>query len=84
MDNTRAVFGERVSYHTDAYAALHGADALVVVTEWNEYRNPDFERIRAELSQPLIFDGRNIYDPGMMARYKFEYYSVGRPALRPA
>ena len=84
LDNTRAVFGERVSYHTDAYTALHGADALVVVTEWNEYRSPDFERIRAELSQPLIFDGRNIYDPGMMARYNFEYYSVGRPVLRPA
>jgi UDPglucose 6-dehydrogenase len=81
--NARAVFGERASYHTDAYAALAGADALVIVTEWNEYRSPDFEHIRAELSQPLIFDGRNIYDSAMMARYNFEYYSVGRPVLRP-
>jgi UDPglucose 6-dehydrogenase len=84
LQNARAVFGERASYHADAYAALAGADALVIATEWNEYRSPDFERIRAELSQPLIFDGRNIYDPAMMARYNFEYYSVGRPPLRPA
>jgi len=84
LDNARAVFGDRISYHGDAYEVLRGAEALVTVTEWMEYRSPDFERIRAELKQPLIFDGRNIYDPKFMARYNFEYYSVGRPALRPA
>lgn len=84
LDNARAVLGERVSYHRDAYDALRGADALVTVTEWMEYRSPDFERIRADLKQPLIFDGRNIYDPKSMTRYNFEYYGVGRPAQRPA
>lgn len=83
LDNTRAVFGKRIGYHEDAYEALKDADALVTATEWMEYRNPDFERIRAALKQPLIFDGRNIYDAKTMARYNFEYYSVGRPALRP-
>jgi UDPglucose 6-dehydrogenase len=84
LDNARVMFGDRISYHVDAYDALEGAEALVTVTEWMEYRSPDFERIRAALKQPLIFDGRNIYDRKTMARYNFEYYSVGRPALRPA
>jgi UDPglucose 6-dehydrogenase len=84
LDNTRAVFGDRISYHTDAYEALRDADALVTVTEWMEYRSPDFERIRATLKQPLIFDGRNIYDLKILARYNFEYHGIGRPALRPA
>ena len=83
LENTRRVFGDRISYHTDDYATLEGADALVIVTEWMEYRSPDFERIRELLTQPLIFDGRNIYDLRTMARYNFEYYSVGRPPLRP-
>jgi UDPglucose 6-dehydrogenase len=84
LDNARAVFGARISYHEDAYAALRDADALIVITEWMEYRSPDFERIRADLTQPLIFDGRNIYDLSVMTRYNFEYYSFGRPPLRPA
>jgi UDPglucose 6-dehydrogenase len=83
LDNTREVFGNRISYHSDAYEALRGADALVIVTEWMEYRSPDFEQVRAELKQPLIFDGRNIYDPKIVARYNFEYCCVGRPLLRP-
>jgi UDPglucose 6-dehydrogenase len=84
LDNARAVFGDRISYHTDAYEPLGGADALVTATEWMEYRSPDFERIRAALNQPLIFDGRNIFDARIMARYNFEYYGVGRSAPRPA
>ena len=87
LENARAVFGDRISYHTDAFEPLRGADALVVLTEWMAYRSPDFERIRSELKQPLIFDGRNVYDAAMMRRYNFEYYSVGRPAVaapRPA
>lgn len=84
LDNTREMFGSRISYHGDAYEALRGADALVIVTEWMEYRSPDFEQVRAELKQPLIFDGRNIYDPKIVARYNFEYCCVGRPLLRPA
>ncbi|MBL8878256.1 MAG: UDP-glucose/GDP-mannose dehydrogenase family protein [Phycisphaerales bacterium] len=79
IENARALFGDRVSYHEDAYAALPGADALLVLTEWNEYRNPDFERIARTLRKPLIFDGRNIYDLAAMTRYGIELHSVGRP-----
>lgn len=81
MDNAREVFGGRISYHDDAYEPLSGADALITVTEWMEYRSPDFERIRSALRQPVIVDGRNLYDPAVIARYKIEYYSVGRPPV---
>lgn len=81
MDNARALLGDRVTYCPDAYEALSGAEGLLIFTEWPEYHSPDFDRIRAALRQPLIFDGRNIYDPAAMARRKFEYYSVGRPPV---
>ncbi|CAK0772377.1 UDP-glucose 6-dehydrogenase [Gammaproteobacteria bacterium] len=61
------------------YAALEGADALVVVTEWNVFRSPDFGRIRTLLSSPVIFDGRNLYDPRRLAQEGFFYYAIGRP-----
>ena len=83
LENTRAVFGDRIIYCTDAYEALRDADALVTVTEWMEYRSANFDLIKKKLKQPLIFDGRNIYDTKTMTRYNFEYYCVGRPALRP-
>ena len=83
LDNVRALFGNRINYHKDAYEALKEADALVAMTEWMEYRSPDFNLIRKHLKQPLIFDGRNIWDAKTMARYNFEYYCVGRPALKP-
>lgn len=79
----RSLLGERVTYAPDAYAALDGADALVILTEWNEYRSPDFDRIRATLAQPLIFDGRNIFDLATLARRGFEYHSIGRPPVPP-
>ena len=85
LDNARELFGDRLTYHDDAYEATVGADALVAVTEWMEYRSPDFDRLHRELKQPLVFDGRNIYSARTMARHNFEYHSVGRPALlRPA
>jgi UDPglucose 6-dehydrogenase len=62
------------------YEALEGSDALVVATEWNEFRSPDFERIRTALRRPVIFDGRNIYDPETVSEAGFAYYSVGRPS----
>lgn len=83
LDNLRQIFGDKIAYHRDAYGALEGADALVTATEWMEYRNPDFDRIKKLLKQPLIFDGRNIWDTKTMTRHGFEYYCVGRPALRP-
>ena len=83
LQTARAHFGERVAYCDDAYDAIRGADALVIVTEWNEFRNPDFDLIRERLKQPLIFDGRNIYDLSVMSRRGFEYHSIGRPPVVP-
>jgi UDPglucose 6-dehydrogenase len=62
----------------DAYEALQGADALMIVTEWQEFRSPDFERIRAALREPVVFDGRNLYAPEVLARLGIRYYGVGR------
>ncbi|CAN5195119.1 UDP-glucose/GDP-mannose dehydrogenase family protein [soil metagenome] len=80
MENARRILGDRIVYAPDAYSALEGADALVVVTEWNEFRFPDFARMQADLKQPVIFDGRNVYDPTTMYMEGFIYYSIGRPA----
>jgi UDPglucose 6-dehydrogenase len=71
---------ERVEFAESNYEALRNADALVVVTDWNEYRHPDFERIRTLLRRPLIVDGRNLYSPDKMQKLGFEYYSIGRGA----
>lgn len=84
LRTARELLGDEVTYHEDPYAALPGADALVIATEWMEFRNPDFERIRAALRQPVVFDGRNLFHLNAMARYGFEYHSVGRPVMRPA
>ncbi|MCA1597147.1 MAG: hypothetical protein LC772_12100, partial [Chloroflexi bacterium] len=63
---------------------LRGADALVIVTEWMEFRSPDFDALRAALRNPVIFDGRNLYDPVLMARKGFEYHGIGYGVPRPA
>jgi UDPglucose 6-dehydrogenase len=63
----------------DAYATLDGCDALVVLTDWPEFRTPDFEAIRRRLRQPVIFDGRNLYDPDSVARAGLKHLAVGRP-----
>ncbi|MBZ4685908.1 MAG: nucleotide sugar dehydrogenase [Desulfomicrobiaceae bacterium] len=68
-----------VSIEEDPYAILQGADALVVVTEWNQFRNPDFARIKKALTAPIIFDGRNLYDPRLLASQGFAYFCIGRP-----
>ncbi len=67
-----------VSVEDDPYAILHGADALAVVTEWNQFRNPDFTRIKHALVAPILFDGRNLYDPKLLASAGFAYFSIGR------
>ena len=79
METARRELGDRVTYGGTAYEALQGAAALVIVTEWLEYRNPDFGRIKQALSRPLIVDGRNLYDPQRLARLGFVYESIGRP-----
>ena len=81
MDAIRAVYGDRddLELVDDPYDAIPGADALVVVTEWKAFWSPDFERIRDGLVQPVIFDGRNIYDPAELAELGFEHRAIGRP-----
>ncbi|SHK20557.1 UDP-glucose dehydrogenase family protein [Rhodothermus profundi] len=83
MENTRAVFGDAIRYARSMYEALEGAEALVICTEWNEFRRPDFQRMRDRMARPLIFDGRNLYHPKRMAAMGFEYYSIGRPHYPP-
>jgi len=75
----RRVFGKRIQYTSHAYDALSKADALLIVTEWNEFREPDFARIKRLMKQPVIFDGRNIYDPQQIRALGFTYSSIGRP-----
>jgi len=81
MPNLKPEFGARISYHDDAYAMIDGADALVICTEWNEFRSPDFARIKQGLTRPVIFDGRNLFTPEQMRRQGFVYYSIGRPPV---
>src|SRR5690606_21654869 len=76
-------FGDRIEYAANNYDALEGADALVIHTEWHPYRRPDFQRMRAAMSTPIVFDGRNLYDPGVMSEQGFEYHSIGRPPVVP-
>ena len=74
----KKIFGDRIHYAKRNYDALRGADALIVVTEWNEFRRPNFQRIKEFLKNPVVFDGRNIYDPPEMRKMGFTYYSIGR------
>ncbi|CAD5369152.1 UDP-glucose 6-dehydrogenase [Rubrivivax sp. A210] len=85
MPESRRVLGERAGlvFAASQAEALAGADALVVVTEWKEFRNPDFDAIKAALKQPLIFDGRNIFDPALMRMHGIEYAGIGRGARQP-
>lgn len=82
MEVARGVFGDRVSYHDHTYDVLDDADALLVVTEWNEFRNPDFGRIKKMLKSPLIFDGRNLWEPKDMDEHGFNYFPIGRQPVR--
>ncbi len=75
------VFGNRVSYERVNYDTLEDADALLIVTEWNEFRRPDFKRMRRLMKTPIIFDGRNLYEPAEMRQEGFTYYPIGRPAV---
>lgn len=78
MDNIKATVGDKIQYATDQYNAVEGADALIIVTEWSEFRNPDFDRISASLKHPAIFDGRNLYTLEKMQEKGFYYESIGR------
>jgi UDPglucose 6-dehydrogenase len=80
MPEAKHIFRDepRVTYAESPLSALDGADALLIVTEWKEFRSPDFGTIKDRLKQPLIFDGRNLYDPALVKQSGLEYYSIGR------
>jgi UDPglucose 6-dehydrogenase len=79
MHEAKRRLDSKVTLCETGYEALEGADALVVVTDWNEYRHPDFARIRATLRKPVIIDGRNLWGPAKMSQLGFQYHSIGRP-----
>ncbi len=80
MDNVKALYGDKLNYCARPYDCLKGADALAIATEWNEFRNPDFDLMRRTMKTPVIIDGRNLYDPEKMAALGFTYFGIGRAA----
>ena len=78
MENAKSYFQDTIRYGEDENSVLKKSDALVIVTEWNEFRNPDFDLLKKSLKQPVIFDGRNIFEPEKMKELNFTYYSIGR------
>ncbi len=82
MPNVKTVLGERIRFCDSMYEVLEGADCLAVMTEWNEFRNPDFEQIKRLLQEPVVFDGRNLYDLDQMKGLGFHYESIGRPKVK--
>ncbi len=78
-DVAKGIFKKKIHYARNAYDALKDADALLIVTEWNEFREPDFKRVKRTMREPVIFDGRNLYDPKQVRALGFNYSSIGRP-----
>lgn len=78
MDKAKLYLKNEIEYSQNQYDLLQNADALMILTEWNEFRNPDFDRIKSMMNSPVIFDGRNIFDPEKMKEWGFTYYSIGR------
>src|SRR6266567_1413005 len=83
IERTREAMPSGIAFANSAYEAAHGADALLILTEWEEFANLDLNRLRQELKYPIVIDGRNLYDPEVMAAQGFTYYSVGRAACHP-
>ena len=82
MANVKSILGDAIDYSDDSYGALDQADALIIVTEWAVFRNPDFERMGSMMRSKTIFDGRNLYDLEMLDELGFHYESIGRPTVR--
>lgn len=78
IENTKKRFGDKIQYCKSSYEAIEGADALVLITEWNEFRSPEFEKIKSLLKQQIVFDGRNVFDTASMKEMGFTYYCIGR------
>ena len=81
MQNVRDVLGDKIRYSESQYDALKGADALIIATEWNEFRTPDFLKIVSNMKRKAIFDGRNLFDSVAITELGFYYESIGRPIL---
>ena len=79
MDNVRQLYGEKISLCDNQYDVLKQADGLIICTEWSVFRSPDFQLMKNSMKTPIIFDGRNVFDPSLMQRFGFDYYSIGRP-----
>jgi len=79
MPNVKNILDDSIYYATSQYSALEGADALLIATEWSEFRTPDFERIGKSLQSKVIFDGRNLFELAKMKQLGYQYISVGRP-----
>jgi UDPglucose 6-dehydrogenase len=84
MQQVRQTYGERLAYVSSKYDALDSADALAIMTEWKEFVHVDFDEMLRRMNAPVVFDGRNIYDPQQMRDHGFVYYSIGRPQLTPS
>ncbi|QDU63367.1 UDP-glucose 6-dehydrogenase [Planctomycetes bacterium Pan216] len=82
-ENVKEIYGSRLTYCDRAYGTLEGADALAIVTEWNEFRNPNFDVMKALLERPVIVDGRNLYELDQMRELGFTYHSIGRATVNP-
>jgi len=78
-NNAKEIFGNKITYAKNAYEALKNADCMILLTEWNEFRRPDFEKMKSLMKSPIIFDGRNQYDKKRLKHHGFEYYCVGKP-----
>jgi len=83
IDNVQEIYGDKLHYARTALDALDGADALAINTEWSEFRQVEFETVKQKLSSPVVFDGRNLYEPDQMRRHGFTYYSIGRITQDP-
>jgi len=81
MENVKKLMGDKITFCHDKYAVLDGADALFLVTEWNEFRSPDFDHVKSKLSNAVIFDGRNQFELSAMEEAGFDYFSIGRAAV---
>ena len=82
MNNVKKLLGDKIEYTESQYATLTNADALIIATEWNEFRTPDFSKIATSLKNKVIFDGRNLFDLAAMRELGFYYQSIGRAIVK--
>ncbi|OGK09185.1 hypothetical protein A2767_06560, partial [Candidatus Roizmanbacteria bacterium RIFCSPHIGHO2_01_FULL_35_10] len=83
MENFKKIYGKKIQFGKDPYGVLKNASALIILTEWNEFKQVDLKKIKKLLKKPVIFDGRNIFEPKVMENFGFSYFSVGRKAISP-